>query len=54
VIATHDVGMARAVCGRTIVLDEGVVIADGPTGAVLDDPALAAAYGLDEAGIHAG
>lgn len=54
VIATHDVGLARAVCGRTVVLDEGVVVADGPTEAVLADPALAAAYGLDEAGIYAG
>lgn len=28
-IATHDLGMARALCDRAIVLDEGRIVADG-------------------------
>ncbi len=46
IIATHDLDMALDLCGRTIVLREGRVEADGPTAALLRDAAL-----LDRSGL---
>jgi lipopolysaccharide transport system ATP-binding protein len=37
VIATHDLGMVRRVCQRTIWLEAGRIIADGPTETVLPE-----------------
>ena len=45
-VATHDLDLAAELCPRTVVLDDGQVVADGPTAAVLGDPALVAAHGL--------
>ncbi len=36
--------MVRAIAEFTVVLDNGAVISDGETAAVLADPAVAAAY----------
>jgi energy-coupling factor transporter ATP-binding protein EcfA2 len=46
-IATHDLEMAVELCPRTIVLDAGRVVADGPTRALLSDSALMDAHGLE-------
>lgn len=46
-IATHDLHMVRELLPRTIVLDEGCVVADGPTEAILSDAALLERHGLE-------
>ncbi len=43
-VVEHDMSMVRAVAEFTTVLELGCVIAEGPTAAVLADPAVAAAY----------
>jgi energy-coupling factor transporter ATP-binding protein EcfA2 len=45
-LATHDLDMVRRLCPRTVVLDGGLVAADGPTGQVLGDGRLMEAHGL--------
>jgi len=47
IIATHDLDLALDVCGRTVVLHDGRVAADGPTATLLADRGLLAANGLD-------
>jgi cobalt/nickel transport system ATP-binding protein len=46
-IATHDLEWVVGLCTRVIVLDRGLVVADGPTTEVLDDEALMLAHGLE-------
>jgi cobalt/nickel transport system ATP-binding protein len=46
VIATHDLELVRALCHRTLVMDEGKVVADGDTEAILGDTALLHEHGL--------
>ncbi len=46
-IATHDLELALALCPRVVVLDAGRVAADGPAVAILGDPALMDAHGLE-------
>ena len=48
VIATHDLELAVELCPRTIILDKGEVIADGPTLKLLADEALMLAHGLEK------
>ncbi len=45
-IATHDLDMVRDLCERTVLLDRGRVVADGPTLSILSDRALLAEHGL--------
>jgi len=47
VFATHDLALAAEMCPRTIVLDAGVIVADGPTKALLRDDASMKAHGLE-------
>jgi energy-coupling factor transporter ATP-binding protein EcfA2 len=46
-IATHDLEMVLDVCPRTLLLDGGKVVADGPSRVILDDSALLEAHGLE-------
>jgi len=46
VAATHDLGFVAEVFGRTVVLDGGQVVADGPTEVILGDDDLLEAHGL--------
>ena len=40
----HDVDLIQAVCGKTMVLDFGRLVAYGPTAEVLQDPKVKAVY----------
>jgi cobalt/nickel transport system ATP-binding protein len=48
IIATHDLEMVVELCSRTIVLDQGLIIADGPTRQLLGDEQLMLAHGLEK------
>ncbi len=47
VVVTHDLLYAAELCARAVILDEGRVVADGPTWELLDDPELLAAHRLE-------
>ncbi len=46
-IATHDLELAVELCARTIILDQGRIIADGRTVDLLSDEKLMLAHGLE-------
>jgi cobalt/nickel transport system ATP-binding protein len=46
-IATHDLELAVELCSRVIILDRGLVVADGPAAELLDDESLMLAHGLE-------
>jgi energy-coupling factor transporter ATP-binding protein EcfA2 len=47
VIASHDLELILELCARVVVLDGGMVRADGPTERILADEALLTAHGLE-------
>ncbi len=46
-VATHDMYLVKDLFFRTVILDEGRVVADGPTSILLDDLVLLDAHGLE-------
>ncbi len=46
-VATHDMRLAWELCPRTVILDAGHLVADGPTEVLLRDDALLEAHGLE-------
>ncbi len=46
IIATHDLGLAKELCPRMVIMDQGRIVYDGPTKEALRDNALLLAYGL--------
>ncbi len=46
-ISTHDMRLAYELCPRTIVLDDGGMVADGATSAILNDAELMEQHGLE-------
>ena len=46
-VSTHDMRLVAEVFPRIVVMDDGLVVADGPTGAILADQALLEAHGLE-------
>ena len=44
VLVDHDMGLVAVTCSHVTVLDFGLVIADGPTAEVLNDPNVMKAY----------
>jgi cobalt transport protein ATP-binding subunit len=47
-VSTHDLAMVADVLARTVILDDGRLVADGPTGVLLEDAALLEAHGLEQ------
>lgn len=46
-VSTHDMRLVAEVFPRTIILDEGRIVADGPTPQLLADAALLESHGLE-------
>jgi cobalt transport protein ATP-binding subunit len=46
-VATHDMRLVAEVLPRTVVMDAGRIVADGPTDRILADAALLEAHGLE-------
>ena len=46
-VASHDLRMVRELFPRTVVMDQGRIVADGPTAALLADESFLAAHGLE-------
>lgn len=46
-VSTHDMLMVRELFPRMIIMDEGCVVADGPTAALMSDAALLESHGLE-------
>jgi len=46
-VATHDMRLVAELLPRTVILDEGQVVADGPTAAIMANAPLLAAHGLE-------
>jgi cobalt/nickel transport system ATP-binding protein len=47
IIASHDLDLVAELCARIIVLDNGLVVADGPANTLLMDEELMLAHGLE-------
>jgi len=47
-VSTHDLLMVRELFPRMIVMDEGIIVADGPTRELLEDEHLLALHGLEK------
>ena len=46
-VSTHDMLLVRELLPRMVVMDEGRVVADGPTDELMNDSALLEAHGLE-------
>jgi cobalt transport protein ATP-binding subunit len=46
-VSTHDMRMVATVFARTVVMDNGLIVADGPTDRILSDDPLLEAHGLE-------
>lgn len=47
-VSTHDIAMVSELFERTIMMDEGRVVADGPTAELLENNELLEAHGLEK------
>lgn len=45
-VASHDLALVEQVCPRVLVIDEGRIVADGPSRSILGDAVLMERYGL--------
>lgn len=46
-VSTHDLRMVKEIFPRMIIMDEGQIVADGPTQTLLNDQQLLEAHGLE-------
>lgn len=46
-VSTHDMRLANELFPRMVIMDEGRIVADGPTHALMDDTELLEAHGLE-------
>jgi energy-coupling factor transporter ATP-binding protein EcfA2 len=47
-VSTHDMRLVQELFPRTIVMDEGQIVADGKTKEILQDETLLTAHGLEK------
>ena len=47
-VSTHDMALVKELFPRTIVMDEGKIVADGATSQILEDEVLLTAHGLEK------
>jgi len=47
-VSTHDMRLVQELFPRTIVMDEGLIVADGRTNDILEDEKLLTAHGLEK------
>ncbi|HEX2996344.1 MAG TPA: ABC transporter ATP-binding protein [Anaerolineales bacterium] len=47
-VSTHDMKLVQELFPRTIVMDEGQIVADGKTGDILEDEKFLTAHGLEK------
>jgi cobalt/nickel transport system ATP-binding protein len=47
-VSTHDMAMVKECFPRTIVMDRGQIVADGPTSKILEDAIFLEAHGLEK------
>lgn len=47
IVATHDMRLVAEVLPRTVVMDDGAIVADGPTDEMLSDDAMLERHGLE-------
>jgi energy-coupling factor transporter ATP-binding protein EcfA2 len=48
IVASHDLDMVAALCSRVVVVDQGVIVASGPTGEILANERLMLDHGLEK------
>jgi cobalt/nickel transport system ATP-binding protein len=48
IVATHDLPLVKELLPRTIVMDQGKIVADGSTSQILSDEELLAEHGLEK------
>ena len=46
IVASHDLDIITVLCGRTIVLDDGKIVADDATPSIMSNTALLERHGL--------
>ena len=51
-VSTHDMLLVNELFRRVVVMDEGRIVADGPTSQLLQDAALLEAHGLESPGVE--
>ncbi len=47
-VSTHDLSLAREIFPRMVIMDEGRIVADGPTAELLENIPLLEAHGLEK------
>jgi cobalt transport protein ATP-binding subunit len=47
-VSTHDLLLVRELFARTVIMDHGQIVADGPTETILNDTGLLEAHGLEK------
>jgi energy-coupling factor transporter ATP-binding protein EcfA2 len=47
IVSTHDMRLVADVFPRMVVMDDGRIVADGPTASILADDRLLEAHGLE-------
>jgi ABC-type multidrug transport system ATPase subunit len=47
-VSTHDLALVKELFPRTIIMDGGSIVADGPSDDILEDVTLLEAHGLEK------
>ncbi len=47
-VSTHDMKLVAEIFPRTVIVDDGIIVADGTTDAILADVALLESHGLEQ------